>query len=391
MTTVVHKLALAAMSCLLFTGLGLAQTSSLEGSVKGPDGKPMQGAQIRIVRKDIKGNYQVKTDKKGRYFHAGLPLGNYRVAVEVDGKEVESVDNVKTRLGDPLPIDFNLQQRAEQQAAMQKAAETGQLTEEQARDMTPEQKAALEKQVKERSAQLAKNKELNDAFNLGMEAIKTKDYATAITQLSTASKTEIGGAQHVVWGNLADAYVQSVNGKTGPEVDTALNSAVSSYEKAMELLPTDASYVNNYALALAKLKKYPEMQAALDKAAQLDPPNAGRYYYNLGAVLVNAGQSEPAGVAFKKAIDADPNYADAHYQYGIFLIGKSNTTPDGKVTAPEGTDMAFQKYLELKPDGPFAQSSKDMLTMMGSKLETSYKNPNAPAKGQPAPAKGKKK
>ena len=30
-------------------------------------------------------------------------------------------------------------------------------------------------------------------------------------------------------------------------------------------------------------------QAELTKAAQLDPPNAGKYFYNLGAVLVNTG------------------------------------------------------------------------------------------------------
>ena len=35
------------------------------------------------------------------------------------------------------------------------------------------------------------------------------------------------------------------------------------------------------------------MQAELKKAAELDPPNAGKYYYNLGAMLVNAGQTEP--------------------------------------------------------------------------------------------------
>ena len=45
------------------------------------------------------------------------------------------------------------------------------------------------------------------------------------------------------------------------------------------------------------------MQEALDKAVELDPPNAGRYYYNLGAVLTNMGQTDAACKAFKKAID----------------------------------------------------------------------------------------
>src|SRR6185295_6142393 len=163
--------------CLFtLTGGAFAQTSSLEGVVKGEDGQPLKDALITIDRKDIKGHYQVKTKKKGDYFHAGLPLGTYRVAVVVDGKERDSVDNVKTRLGDPLPINFDLHGQKERAEAQTKAVEAGQLPPEQARDMTPEQKAALEKQIKERAGALAKNKALNDAFNQGMEQLKTKQY-----------------------------------------------------------------------------------------------------------------------------------------------------------------------------------------------------------------------
>ncbi|MEO7649157.1 MAG: carboxypeptidase-like regulatory domain-containing protein, partial [Bryobacteraceae bacterium] len=92
-----------------------AQTSSLSGEVKDEDGKPLKEAWIKIDRKDIKGAYKVKTNKKGEYFHAGLPLGTYKITVEVDGKVRDSVDNVRTRLGDPLPINFNLQAIKQQQ------------------------------------------------------------------------------------------------------------------------------------------------------------------------------------------------------------------------------------------------------------------------------------
>ena len=48
-------------------------------------------------------------------------------------------------------------------------------------------------------------------------------------------------------------------------------------------------------------------QAELDKAATLDAPNAGRYYYNLGAILTNVNQLEPASIAFKKATSSRPS------------------------------------------------------------------------------------
>ena len=110
---------------------------------------------------------------------------------------------------------------------------------------------------------------------------------------------------------------------------------------------------------------------------QIDPPGAGRYYFNLGAVLTNAQQTEQACEAFKKAYTADPNYADAHYQYGICLTAKAQVGADGKMTFPEGTREAFEKYLQLKPDGPNAESAKGMLAAMGSTVQTEYKNPAA--------------
>src|SRR4029077_16151333 len=183
----------------------------------------------------------------------------------------------------------------------------------------------------------------------------------------------------------AEAYIKSAKPKTGDEKMAMMTKGFEAYGKALELKPDDASAHNNYGLALAEAKKFPEAQAELTKAAQIDPPNAGKYYYNLGALLVNNAQLEPAGEAFKKAIDSDPNYADAYYQYGIFLISKAKTAVDGKVTPQPGTKEAFEQYLALKPDGPYAESSKGMLSMITGQIATEYKNPDAPAK------KGKKK
>lgn len=372
-----------AVSCLL-AGAALAQTSAIEGNVKGDDGKPLKDAIVKIERKDIKGNYKTKSDKKGHYLHVGLPLGVYKITVEVEGKDRDMMDNVRTRLGDPTVVDFDLHAIAQRQQAMQKAAETGTLTQEQARDMSPEQKAAMEKQMKERAAQLAKNKELNEAFNQGMEALKNKQYDAAVTAFEKASTLD--PKQHVVWAQLAESYSGQSQTKTGADQEAVLTKAIDAFNKAIELKPDDAAYHNNFGLALVRAKKIPEAQGELNKAAQLDPANAGRYFYNLGAILTNIGQLDAAGDAFKKAIEADPNYADAHFQYGVFLISKATTTPDGKIIPPAGTREAFEKYLALRPDGPFAQGAKDMIASMESKVETEYKNPSAIKK---APAKKK--
>jgi tetratricopeptide (TPR) repeat protein len=383
-----RNLVVAAAGAFFLALTAFAQISAIEGDVKGEDGQPAVKALIKITRTDIKGNYHCETNKKGHYFYNGLPLGTYNIAVEIGGKEVDGVNNIRTRLGDPTPVNFDLQKianaraakqaQAQQQAAAGAAAgSAGQaLTKEQERGMTKEQKEAYDKAIKEREASMKKNKELNDAFVAGMDAIQKKDFDAAVASLTKAS--EMDPKQVAVWSNLAEAYVQSASKKTGPEFDATMAKGIEAYQKAIELSPTDGGLHNNFALALAKAKKFPEMQAELEKAAQIDPTKAGQYYYNLGASLVNSGQSEPAAAAFKKAIELDPNHADSYYQYGVYLVGKATITADGKVTPVPGTVEAFQKYLQLAPNGQFAEGAKGMLQSMDAKVDTSFRNPNAP-------------
>ncbi|MGA2741017.1 MAG: tetratricopeptide repeat protein [Bryobacteraceae bacterium] len=370
-----RNVAMPAVGVLFCALAGFAQTSSIEGDVKGTDGSPLKGALIKIDREDIKGHYQVKTDKKGHYYYGGLPLGQYKVTLEVDGKDVDFVDKVRTALGDPKEIAFDEHALAQRMQALNKAADTGNLSKDQARSMTPEEKAAFEKANKERAELKAKGKALNDAFNAGKEAANAKQFDVAITQFNKAA--ELAPDQPVIWANLGDSEIALAKTKTGAEHDDALNKGLDAYKKALELKPDDAGVHNNYALALAQAKKFDEAEAELAKAAELDPPSAGKYYYNLGALLVNNGQTEPAGQAFKKAIDADPKYADAQYQYGIYLIGKAKLGSDGKYEPVPGTREAFQAYLDLKPDGPNAESAKGMLASLSGAVDTSYQNPSA--------------
>ena len=377
-----RNVALSAVGMMFLALTSFAQITTIEGDVKGADGQPVQKAEIKIVRTDIKGNYPTKTNKKGHYLYMGLPMGTYTVECYIDGKKVDSVGGVRTTPGDPIPVNFDLKNsqavQQQKQAEMQKAVESGQMTKEMERSLTPEQKAAMEKQIKEQSEKMKKNRELNDSFNAGMDALKAKQYDVAVASLTKAS--ELDPTQHAVWANLGEAYVQLAGTKTGPEHDDAMGKALQAYQKAIEIKPDDASSHNNYALALAKAKKFDEAQAELKKAAELDPPDGGKYYYNLGALLVNAGQNDPASEAFKKAIELTPTYADAYYQYGVTLVGKAGIGANGQVTPVAGTAEAFQKYLELQPNGQYAQSAKDMLATLGSSVQTTFSDPNAKKK-----------
>lgn len=363
---------------LLFAGASWAQIAAIEGDVKGPDGQMLKGAQILIERQDMKGTYKgAKTDKKGHYIYNGLPFpGTYTVSVLVDGKTLDQQKNIRTQVGDPVNVSFDLKEAAAKQQAAQQAASAGQApTPEVERGMSKEQKEALEKQSKENAAIIAKNKALNDTFNAGKEALNAKNYQGAVDAFQKG--VEMDPMQNVIWANLADSYVGLAGSKTGADQQAALDKAIESYQKAIALKPENPAYHNNYALTLAKAKKFEEAQTELNKAAELDPAQAARYYYNLGAVYVNSGQSAPAEVAFKKAIEVNPNYADAQYQYGNALSAKLTTTSDGKVVAPPGMKEALQKYLELEPMGQYADAAKGLLTAIGGSVQTNYVNPDA--------------
>jgi Tfp pilus assembly protein PilF len=298
------------------------------------------------------------------------------VTLFIDGKQVDQKSGIRSAPGDPTLVSFDMKaakaEEAPKQAAMQKALETGQITPELDRSMTPEQKAALKKQIEEHAGAMKKKEELNGAFGAGMTALQAQQYDQAIEQFNKAG--ELDPAQVAVWSHMADAYMGLADTKTGAEHDAALQKVLEAYGKAIALKPEEAGLHNNYALALAKAGKGAEAEAEIEKAVQAEPTAACKYYYNLGALLTNASQADAANIAFTKAVTADKTCADAYYQIGVNLLAKATTAPDGKVIAAPGTVEAIQKYLELQPTGKFSNEAKGTLEMLGSTIETSYKN-----------------
>jgi tetratricopeptide (TPR) repeat protein len=389
-----RSLAMTIAGLVIFAASALAQVTTLEGTVTGTDGKPVVGAVVEIHRTDVKWDNKLKTDKHGHYIHTGVPMGGtYDVTVLIDGKEVDKLTGIRSTMADHPPTDFDLRKsvaaNSGKQALVQQAMQTGQISDDLNRQLTDEQKAQLKKQMEENKGKIQKSKALNDAFNEGLTALqaapkqttpdaKAQQYQTAVTALEKASTLD--ATQPAVWSNLGDAYLGLASTKTGTEFDDATAKGIDAYNKSITLKPDDPATHNNYGLALAKAKKYAEAEAELKKAADLDPSTAYQRYYNLGALLSNIGQAEPASKAFKAAIDSapdNPKNAEAYYQFGLSLAGQATVDKAGKFVFPPGTIEAFQKYLTLAPSGPNAQACKDMITQLGGSIQTTFTNPNA--------------
>jgi tetratricopeptide (TPR) repeat protein len=380
---------LAGLSLLASTAW--AQTTTLQGEVQGADGQGLKGAVIDLNRTDIKGHYTVKSDKKGHWLYTGLPAGTYDISCTVDGQVIDKVTGVKSGYGDNPPINFDLKKMQAAKAATAQANASGQLTQDQTRGMSKEQKEKYEAALQKNQEIIKKNKALNDAYNAAKDALtkaqadtdkaaKTTDFQAAVDNFTKASA--IDANQEAIWAGLGDAEYGLGQAQAGDDRTKSFDAAIDAYKKVLTINPNEAAIYNQMGNIYGAEKKIPEATDALTKAAQLDPTMAAKAYYNMGANLVNAGNGDQAVDFFQKAIAADPNYADAHYQLGICLIGKASVDKKtGKITPLPGTADEFQKYIQLKPDGPFAQSSKEMLASLGESVQTNYTAPGAKKKG----------
>ena len=372
-----RRVSLILAGLLASAGLCLGQTGSITGKVTGPDGQPLPGALVKIERVDVRGHYKVKTRKKGDFFHAGLPLGNYSVSVEVNGKVAERVTGVRIGSGDPFRVDFDLAKKAERAKSGPTQADFA--------AMTPDERKKYEESLQKQQQQISKNKALNDTFGTGMVALKTKNLPVAVQSLTKAS--ELDPSQHVVWANLGEAQSQFALSKAGADRTKLYEDSIASYNRAIELDPTSAAYHNNLGLVLVRAGKGEEGKLKLAEAAMLDPVNGGKFYFNLGAVMVNTGNTQGAIDAFRSATETDPSYANAYYQLGMALVGMAETKEDGSVVPAPGTIEAFEKYIELEPGGPYAQAAKGMVQGLSVQVETSYEDPSKKTRRKRRPRK----
>ena len=357
--------------------LASAQTTgTVKGVCKDAEGKPIVQAEVEWVAVETGHTYKIKTNNKGEYFSLGIVPGKYNVKLNKDGKELFHINNVTVGLEETdLPFDLKKEQL--------KAAE--------GQGLTPEQAKAKAEAAAKTASENKTVGTLNEKLNAAKTASDAGDYDTDIATLNEAN--QIDSTRDLIWFKLGDANRLSAPKQTDPaEKQKRYEAAAADYKKAIELRSASesaakepdsnvkmAAYYNNLADAYAKANKIDDAVTNYNQAAQLDPTHAAGYLFNVGAVLTNAGKVDDAIVAFDKVIAADPTKAEAYYWKGVNLIGKATLKGD-KMVAPEGTAEAFQKYLELQPQGKLAQPAKDMLASIGATIETGFGTKKKPVK-----------
>jgi tetratricopeptide (TPR) repeat protein len=126
----------------------------------------------------------------------------------------------------------------------------------------------------------------------------------------------------------------------------------------------------------ARTGKVQDAKDAYDAAAKINPTQAGFYYKNEAVIFFQSNQPDAQVAAADEGIAATPDVALLYYLKGNGLVQK--TTMDDKthkLVAPPGCLEAYQKYLQLAPDGPYATEVKGILAGFNQTIDNSYKAP----------------
>jgi tetratricopeptide (TPR) repeat protein len=352
---------------MLSYGIANAQTPALtsgkqggiHGHVQNAAGIPVSG-DVKLtadtnISDTTKYKYDLPVDQNGNYKSSTVDTGTYLAVFFQQGKTIDYQNNVKITVGGDTATDFDMTRKE----FMDK--------------LTPEEKKNLEEYKKKMSATMAENSKiasLNTILGQARDAMKNKDYDTAANLMEQAVTQRPN--EGLLWFEMGDAQAGQKK----------YDDAITSYKKAIELNDADkkpkpdldSAAFNNMGQAQANSGKTADAAASYESAAKLTPASAGMYYFNEAAVFFNHGDTDSALAAADKAIAVDPTKADVYFIRGQSLIQKATVDEKtGKVVAPPGCAEAYQKYLELAPDGPHAKDATDVLNSLGETIHSQYK------------------
>lgn len=343
---------------------GAAGSGKIHGQVLNPTGAPMTNGTVSLYTGGMssptqEAKYTFPVDANGNYKGDDVAAGTYTVTYRQPDtpkdKVVDQIDNVKVVPG----------QDALQNLDMSRPDYIAKLT--------PEQRKALEEAKAKNAAALKENaqiKNLNADLNEARTDRANKNYQEAETlmQKDVAIKPD----EPLLWVELGEAQLGL---KQYSDAETSLQKCIT-LEQAAKKPNTDVEGAagNSLGETLADEGKIPESQAAYDAAAKADPAQAAMFYQNEAIVMSRAGKVDETVAAADKAIAADPSRPIPYYLKGQALINKATVDPKTqKIVAPPGCQEAYEKYLQLQPNGPFANDAKQVLAELNQSAVTNYK------------------
>jgi tetratricopeptide (TPR) repeat protein len=392
------SMSLSALAILLAGSLILfAQSAPVRGKVelKKADGTlvPVANAVVDVYRTDVKAKLPSgKTDKKGQFVFAGLPLGaTMTFAVSGPGIKAEIYPGVKAGREDVNITVYEGDGTALSEEQVRSALTTAP-TQAQGGQETAEQKKAREEYEKQVAEVGEKNKKIENTNNIvkasleqGSKAYQDKNYDLAVAKFQEGIEADpdFAGSATVLNNNKAlalrmrgfDAYKQGMadaankaswmekakndftgsiaasqktiqligaitDGVEAKKFDQAKYSALANLVEANRLMIATNADTSKTADAVAALEAYMavETDAALKVKNQIYVADALRL----------AGNSGEAVPIYRKVLETDPNHVEALGGLGLSLLNEGEI--QGKIElSQEGLNL-MQKFTEVAPD-----------------------------------------
>jgi tetratricopeptide (TPR) repeat protein len=354
-------LALAAfVSALLTPAFAQDQAGKIHGHIQDPAGVPVTDGIVTLSTDGGKtAKYTFNADASGDYKGDNVAPGTYTLSLRrpdtPPDKVLDQFPEVKIAAGADTAQDIDMTRQ------------------EYVSKLSPDQRKQLE-ELRSKNASVVKEnaviKNLNADLTQARNDNKNKNFAEAEQLMLKDTQAKPDAA--VLWLELG---VAQAGLKKNADAETSLKKAIDLDSQSKKPNPEIQAGANNaLGEVLANEGKASDAQTAYDNAVKLNPAQASMYYTNEAIIMDRAGQIDGTVAAADKAIAADPNKPIPYYLKGKALVNKATVDQKtGKIVLPPGCAEAYQKYLELAPDGPFAPEVKSVLQESGQTIKSNYK------------------
>lgn len=419
---------LAATTLVISTAIAAsAQVAELRGHVfmQQADGTkvPLADAVIDVFRTDISGKYNTKTNKKGEWVFAGIPLlGEYTVAVS--HPTAQPTWQPKVKAGRDLDVALTVAPGDGKRLTLEEIKTLGAATPATSGSKTTESgsdKASREAAMRKAAEIDAKNKSIAESnatiertFKAGNAALEAKNYEEAIRQYDAGLAAD--PEQPMILANKSvamkargiDRYNAGIAAKDEAEKKNALEgaradfrAAAESMNKSMEMIkaqpvPADPTQYNaNKLFALSAradamrlfVTKVDQAQADAGKTAyeeymavETDPVRKSKAQHDLAQMLFDANVFEKALAEYKKILEANPDDTDALVKSGMLLFNIGAMENNDKVKYQEAANY-LQQFVDKAPDtDKLKPDAKAILEELKNQQNVKAEKPATPAR-----------
>lgn len=187
--------------------------------------------------------------------------------------------------------------------------------------------------------------ETRAAFAEGVADLAAGQYSRAEEIFRQALMLD--GGQATLWASLALSQVGR------EQYEEALFSGM----MAIRFAPGEAAYRNNVGSTLFRLGRFREAIPRYKEASERNSDGLGLFMSNTAAAYIALGSDSDAATAYSQAT-TDPNCPESTWFYHGALLARTGD--------PREAETALKRYLQLAPNGPFAEQARRRLRSLGA-------------------------